>query len=61
MVEVTQDSLCRNRTHIAQRLANRRQCRILVRGALNIIETDHGDIFRYSQSGFAKRSNRSYG
>jgi hypothetical protein len=31
-------------SHLTQRLPDRRQCRILIRGTLNIVKSDHRDI-----------------
>ena len=47
--------------HLAKRLPNRCEARIVEGRALNIIPADHGDIFRDTTARFAKSLDRAHG
>src|SRR5438270_14041282 len=46
----------RESAHVLQRLTNRRQAENDVRGRLDIVEAEHGDVLRHLQSCIVKRS-----
>jgi len=56
-----QENLRGDRPHLPQRLAYRRQSRILKRGALNVVEAYDGNILGHPAAGFPKRLNRADG
>src|SRR5882724_1594051 len=54
-----QQRLCRNHAHLAKRLADRGQRRVLERGALNIVKADDGYILWNAQARLAQHADRA--
>jgi len=52
---------CRGFTHIVQRLPDSREPRVVIARNLNVVESNHGDIFRYTQIRIAQSANRTDG
>ena len=59
--DALQERLSSNHAHGAQGLTDGGQSGILERGALDIVKTDDGDIFRHAAAGLAKSLNRADG
>jgi len=52
---------CRGFTHIVQWLANSGEPRVVVARNVNVVESDDGDVFRYTQIRIAQSANRTDG
>src|SRR6266850_4917586 len=60
-LDLIDDSLCRNLPHPYQRLSNRSEARVGVGRSGNVIESNHGDVFRHTQACFLDRPDRTDG
>ena len=58
-VDAFQDSLGGQHAHLAERLFDGRQAGVLKCGALNVVETDDGNIIRYAPACLAQSLNRA--
>ena len=60
-VDALQQNLSGGPAHFAERLAHGREARVLVGGALNVVEPDDGDVFGHLQAGLAQGTNGTHG
>ena len=58
-VDSRQEGFCRDYTHLPQGLPDGSQGGVLIRGALDVVEPDHGNIFRDAPAGFAESLDRT--
>ena len=58
--DAAEEDLGGGASHFAQRLADGSESGVLIGGALNVVETDDGDIFGHAQAGFAESANGSH-